>query len=55
MRVLLIFGVIAFFVAALVISNTFSILVAQNTRRLALLRCLPRALKRSGRSSAKHS
>lgn len=38
--VLLIFGVIAFFVAALVISNTFSILVAQNTRRLALLRCL---------------
>ena len=38
--ILLTFGVIAFFVAALVISNTFSILVAQNTRRLALLRCL---------------
>lgn len=38
--VLLTFGVIAFFVAALVISNTFSILVAQRTRQLALLRCL---------------
>lgn len=38
--VFLTFGVIAFFVAALVISNTFSILVAQRTRQLALLRCL---------------
>ncbi|QIK72824.1 FtsX-like permease family protein [Propioniciclava coleopterorum] len=38
--VLLTFGVIAFFVAALVISNTFAILVAQRTRQLALLRCL---------------
>ena len=38
--VLLTFAVIAFFVAALVISNTFSILVAQRTRQLALLRCL---------------
>lgn len=37
---LLSFSVIAFVVAALVIANTFGILVAQRTRQLALLRCL---------------
>ncbi len=37
---LLAFGVIALVVSALVISNTFSILVAQRTRQLALLRCV---------------
>ncbi|MFL6074527.1 MAG: ABC transporter permease [Mycobacteriales bacterium] len=37
---LLIFGGVAFVVAALVISNTFAILVAQRLRELALLRCV---------------
>lgn len=37
---LLIFSVIAFTVTALVIANTFGILVAQRTRQLALLRCV---------------
>ncbi|WP_214106556.1 ABC transporter permease [Acrocarpospora catenulata] len=37
---LLIFGLIAMFVAALVIYNTFNILVAQRTREMALLRCI---------------
>ncbi|GAA0429477.1 ABC transporter [Acrocarpospora corrugata] len=37
---LLLFGVIAMFVAALVIYNTFNILVAQRTREMALLRCI---------------
>lgn len=37
---LLIFVTIALFVAGLVISNTFSVLVAQRTRELALLRCI---------------
>lgn len=37
---LLIFAVIALFVAALVIYNTFTILVAQRMRELALLRCV---------------
>ncbi len=37
---LLAFGVIALLVSALVIANTFSILVAQRTRQLALLRCV---------------
>lgn len=34
------FAVVALVVAALVIANTFSILVAQRTRQLALLRCV---------------
>ncbi|MEV0582309.1 FtsX-like permease family protein [Nonomuraea sp. NPDC050310] len=37
---LLLFGVIAMFVAALVIYNTFTILIAQRTREMALLRCM---------------
>ncbi|GAB3532215.1 FtsX-like permease family protein [Arthrobacter tecti] len=38
--VLLAFAVVAVIVTALVISNTFSVLVAQRTRELALLRCI---------------
>ncbi|SEG56620.1 putative ABC transport system permease protein [Nonomuraea solani] len=37
---LLLFGVVAMMVAALVIYNTFNILVAQRTREMALLRCI---------------
>lgn len=37
---LLVFGVVALLVAALVIYNTFKILIAQRTRELALLRCV---------------
>ncbi|GAA2859634.1 ABC transporter permease [Streptosporangium fragile] len=37
---LLLFGAVAMFVAALVIYNTFNILVAQRTREMALLRCI---------------
>ncbi|MEV0594170.1 ABC transporter permease [Nonomuraea cavernae] len=37
---LLMFGLVAMLVAALVIYNTFNILVAQRTRELALLRCI---------------
>ncbi|MBB2909994.1 putative ABC transport system permease protein [Streptosporangium becharense] len=37
---LLLFGVVAMFVATLVIYNTFNILVAQRTREMALLRCI---------------
>lgn len=37
---LLAFAGIALFVAALVIANTFSILIAQRTRQMALLRCV---------------
>ncbi|MCC5574036.1 ABC transporter permease [Microtetraspora sp. AC03309] len=37
---LLMFGMIAMFVAALVIYNTFNILVAQRAREMALLRCI---------------
>jgi len=37
---LLLFGVVAMLVAALVIYNTFNILVAQRTREMALLRCI---------------
>ncbi|MCF6467153.1 FtsX-like permease family protein [Nonomuraea sp. MG754425] len=37
---LLMFGVVAMAVAALVIYNTFNILVAQRTREMALLRCI---------------
>lgn len=38
--ILLAFAVVAVIVTALVISNTFSVLVAQRTRELALLRCI---------------
>ncbi|WP_253905846.1 ABC transporter permease [Arthrobacter sp. H5] len=38
--ILLAFAVVAIIVTALVISNTFSVLVAQRTRELALLRCI---------------
>jgi len=38
--VVLAFAAVALLVAALVISNTFTVLVAQRTRRLALLRCV---------------
>ncbi|WP_394938435.1 ABC transporter permease [Psychromicrobium sp. YIM B11713] len=38
--VLLAFAAIALIVAALVVANTFAVLVAQRTRELALLRCL---------------
>lgn len=38
--VLLAFALIALLVCALVVSNTFSVLVAQRTRELALLRCI---------------
>ncbi|MGG5171584.1 FtsX-like permease family protein [Pseudarthrobacter sp. J1738] len=38
--ILLAFAVVAMVVAALVVSNTFSVLIAQRTRELALLRCL---------------
>ncbi|MFI7697592.1 ABC transporter permease [Nonomuraea sp. NPDC049480] len=37
---LLMFGLVAMIVAALVIYNTFNILVAQRTREMALLRCI---------------
>lgn len=38
--VLLAFAAIALLVSALVVANTFSVLIAQRTRELALLRCL---------------
>jgi len=38
--VVLAFAVVALFVAGLVITNTFQVLVAQRTRQLALLRCV---------------
>ena len=38
--VVLAFAAVALLVAALVIANTFTVLVAQRTRRLALLRCV---------------
>ncbi len=38
--VLLAFAAVALLVAGLVVSNTFSVLVAQRTRELALLRCI---------------
>src|SRR5439155_18149361 len=40
LKALLIFGLVALAVAALVIYNTFKILLAQRTRELALLRCM---------------
>lgn len=48
--VLLIFAAVALVVAALVVSNTFAVLVAQRTRELALLRCLG-----AGRSQVRNS
>jgi putative ABC transport system permease protein len=48
--VLLAFAAVAVIVAGLVISNTFSVLVAQRTRELALLRCIG-ADRRQVRSS----
>lgn len=38
--VILSFAVVALFVAGLVITNTFQVLIAQRTRQLALLRCV---------------
>lgn len=38
--ILLAFAVIALVVSALVVANTFSVLIAQRTRELALLRCI---------------
>src|SRR5690625_3748403 len=38
--VILAFAVVALFVAGLVITNTFQVLIAQRTRQLALLRCV---------------
>ncbi|MCC2310051.1 ABC transporter permease [Cellulomonas chengniuliangii] len=49
-QVVLAFAAVALIVAALVISNTFQVLVAQRTRTLALLRCVG-AGKRQLRSS----
>lgn len=49
------FAAVAFFVAGLVISNTFAIMLAQRTRELALLRCVGatgRQLRRSLRTEA---
>ncbi len=48
--VLLAFAGVALLVSALVVSNTFSVLVAQRTRELALLRCIG-ASRRQVRSS----
>ncbi|MCX7621381.1 MAG: FtsX-like permease family protein [Acidimicrobiales bacterium] len=39
-RVLLVFGVVALFVATFIIYNTFSLIVAQRTRELALIRAI---------------
>ncbi|MFJ3956966.1 ABC transporter permease [Arthrobacter sp. NPDC090010] len=38
--VLVAFAIIALFVSALVVANTFSVIIAQRTRELALLRCV---------------
>src|SRR5690606_27937876 len=48
--VLLAFVGVALFVAGLVISNTFSVLVAQRARELALLRCVGASTKQVYRS-----
>lgn len=48
--VLLAFVGVALFVAGLVISNTFSVLVAQRARELALLRCVGASTKQVHRS-----
>jgi putative ABC transport system permease protein len=39
-KLVLVFGLVALLIGAFIIHNTFSILVAQRTRELALLRCL---------------
>ncbi len=39
-QILLVFGTVAVLVCALVIANTFTVLLAQRTRELALLRCV---------------
>src|SRR5690625_5523684 len=44
--VVLAFAVVALFVAGLVITNTFQVLIAQRTRQLALLRCVGRSEER---------
>ncbi len=48
--VLLAFAGVALLVAALVVSNTFSVLVAQRTRELALLRCIGASRRQIRRS-----
>lgn len=48
--VLLAFAAVALLVAALVVSNTFSVLVAQRTRELALLRCVGASRSQVSRS-----
>ncbi|MBD7996865.1 ABC transporter permease [Arthrobacter sp. Sa2CUA1] len=48
--ILLAFATVALLVCALVVSNTFSVLVAQRTRELALLRCIG-----AGRSQIRRS
>lgn len=48
--VILTFAAIALLVAALVIANTFQVLVAQRTRTLALLRCVGADRKQLSRS-----
>ncbi|MDK1359353.1 ABC transporter permease [Arthrobacter sp. zg-Y1219] len=48
--VLLAFAAVALLVCALVVSNTFSVLVAQRTRELALLRCIGASRKQIRRS-----
>lgn len=50
LALLLAFAAVSLIVAALVIANTFQVLIAQRTRTLALLRCVG-ALKRQVRSS----
>lgn len=47
---MLVFVAIALFVAGLVISNTFSVLVAQRSRELALLRCIGASTRQVFRS-----
>jgi putative ABC transport system permease protein len=47
---LLVFGFIALFVGSFIISNTFSILIAQRTRELALLRALGASARQVRRS-----
>lgn len=48
--ILLAFAAVALLVCALVVSNTFSVLVAQRTRELALLRCIGAARSQVRRS-----
>src|SRR5699024_3574588 len=48
--VVLAFAVVALFVAGLVITNTFQVLIAQRTRQLALLRCVGATRSQGSRS-----